>query len=530
MVEAVEATERSLAPLQGWLGGLARRLPRDWGVALTTLLALLMAAYVVGFVSGWGSPEVRTKVTYALYLPLTFGPMLLAWRVAHRGSLPPATRRAWWRLGVGLAGWFIANVGWLWFEAIRGVETPPVVDVVYLTAAGVMLFGLLALPGRQRSREEQLRLALDVGVVVAAAFVAIWYLVLGPATTTGDTSLVTVLLSVAYPVADLVLVFGIVTAMLRGTPASGTGSLQLLLLGIGAYVVADVVDGYRNLHGGEMVGIGWTHLMWLGGLLLFALAADSQWAHAVDGTLREAARPRRSFSVLPYLAVVGGYGLLLVVARGLALYPLGGMLVGSVVMIALVVARQLSVLRENARLTERYQQLAATDGLTGLANRRHLLEVGEHLLRIAARVGRPLAVMMIDVDHFKRINDVYGHGAGDVMLCEVAERCRRELRTSDLLGRYGGDELVALLPETGAEEAARVAGRVREAVTGEPVLAGGRRLPLTLSLGVADSRDCGDLDVLLHRADMALYEAKRRGRDQAAIWSDSGVGSPSRPL
>jgi hypothetical protein len=213
--------ERSLAPLQGWLGGLARRLPRDWGVAVTALLALLMAAYVVGFVAGWGSPEVRTKVTYALYLPLTFGPMLLAWRVAHRRSLPPATRRAWWRLGVGLAGWFIANVGWLWFEAIRGVETPPVVDVVYLTAAGVMLFGLLALPGRQRSHEEQLRLALDVGV--AAAFVAIWYLVLGPATTTGDARLMTVLLSVAYPVTDLVLVFGIVTAMLRGTPASSGG-------------------------------------------------------------------------------------------------------------------------------------------------------------------------------------------------------------------------------------------------------------------------------------------------------------------
>jgi diguanylate cyclase len=524
----IEAAQWFLAPLRGWLGGLARRLPRDWGVAVTVLLALLLAAYVVGFVLELGSLELRTKATYGLYLPLTFGPMLLAWRVAHRRSLPSATRRAWWRLGVGLAGWFIANVGWLWFEAIRGVETPLVVDVIYLTAAGVMLAGLLALPGRRRSREERLRLALDVGVVVAAAFVAIWYLVLGPATTTGDAHLTTVVLSVAYPVADLVLIFGIVTAMLRGTPASSTGSLQLLLLGIGAYVVADVVDGYMSLHGGEMVELGWTHLMWLGGLLLFAAAADSQWAHAVGGAGEETVRPRRSFSVLPYLAVAGGYGLLLVVARGLALYPLGGMLVGSVVMIALVVTRQLSVLRENARLTERYQQLATIDGLTGLANRRHLLEVGERLFSLAARVERPLAAVMIDVDHFKRINDVHGHGAGDAVLREVAERCRRELRTSDLLGRYGGDELVALLPETGAEGAAQVADRVRDAVAGEPVPAGDGMLLLTLSLGVADSRDCGDLEGLLHRADMALYEAKRRGRDQAAVWSASGVGSRVR--
>jgi hypothetical protein len=87
------------------------RWRRDWGVAVTVVLALLVAAYAVGFVLGWGGADARAKLTYALYLPLTFGPMVLAWRVAGRRSLPPATRRAWRRLGVGLAGWFLANVG-----------------------------------------------------------------------------------------------------------------------------------------------------------------------------------------------------------------------------------------------------------------------------------------------------------------------------------------------------------------------------------------------------------------------------------
>jgi len=297
------------------------RWRRDWGVAVAVLLTLLVAAYGVGFVLGWGGADARAKLTYALYLPLTFGPMVLAWRVAGRRSLPLATRRAWRRVGVGLAGWFLANVGWLWFEALRGVETPVVFDVVYLAGAGVMLVGLLAFPGRRRSRQEQVRLALDIGVVVAAAFVVVWYLVLGPATKVEDPEWMTVVLSVAYPVTDLVLVFGIVTAMLRGAPASSTGSLQLLLLGIGAYVIADVADGYMNLHGGEAVNLRWTHLLWLGGLLLFAVAADGQWAHATEEeAAEEPVRARRAFSALPYLAVAGGYGLLLIVARGLALW------------------------------------------------------------------------------------------------------------------------------------------------------------------------------------------------------------------
>lgn len=90
------------------MGG-RRRL--DWGVAVTAPLALLTATYAVGFVLGWGGADARVKLTYALYLPLTFGPMVLAWRVAARRALPPATRRAWRLLGAGLAGSFLANLG-----------------------------------------------------------------------------------------------------------------------------------------------------------------------------------------------------------------------------------------------------------------------------------------------------------------------------------------------------------------------------------------------------------------------------------
>jgi diguanylate cyclase (GGDEF)-like protein len=181
--------------------------------------------------------------------------------------------------------------------------------------------------------------------------------------------------------------------------------------------------------------------------------------------------------------------------------------------------RQALVMREHARLTADFHHLAVTDGLTGLTNRRHLLELAERAFERCRRRGIPLAAIMVDVDHFKTINDTHGHAIGDLVLTTVAMQCRQELRAGDLLGRYGGDELIVLLPGSSPEDALHAAQRLRAAVSGTPIEVGTVLVPVTLSLGVTPAEQCTDLDELLARADTALYEAKAAGRDCARLYA-----------
>jgi diguanylate cyclase (GGDEF)-like protein len=158
------------------------------------------------------------------------------------------------------------------------------------------------------------------------------------------------------------------------------------------------------------------------------------------------------------------------------------------------------------------RRLATTDELTGLATRRHLLELGSKEIDRAFRTERPFAVMLLDLDHFKAINDRHGHLAGDELLRAVAAACRAELRSFDLLGRYGGDELAAVLPNLGVEQALAAAERLRRAVERLVVWQTEDPLQVTVSIGVV----CGGgstatLADLIEVADTALYEAKAKG-------------------
>jgi diguanylate cyclase (GGDEF)-like protein len=172
--------------------------------------------------------------------------------------------------------------------------------------------------------------------------------------------------------------------------------------------------------------------------------------------------------------------------------------------------------RANAKLAD----LASKDALSGLSNRRHLTEQLLPLLANVRRHNFPLCVLMIDIDHFKTMNDTFGHQAGDTAIRHVAQNLAGALREGDLLARWGGEEFLAVLPGTTLGEAMQAAERLRRRVESTPVQLGeveGRSLvAMAVSIGVAEASD-DSLDELVHRADLGLYEAKSAGRNSVRV-------------
>ena len=180
------------------------------------------------------------------------------------------------------------------------------------------------------------------------------------------------------------------------------------------------------------------------------------------------------------------------------------------------------VLHDVTRSVELFQQvqhLASTDGLTGLLTRRRFFELAEQELARARRHRLPVALLLLDVDRFTLVNDVYGRPAGDVVLRAVATACREELRSFDIFGRFGGDELCVLLPQDDEAEGVQVAERLRAVVAGMSVWCAGVLLRITVSVGVVgvDSASVETLAELMDAADQALYAAKDEGRDRVCI-------------
>lgn len=175
---------------------------------------------------------------------------------------------------------------------------------------------------------------------------------------------------------------------------------------------------------------------------------------------------------------------------------------------------------ERQRLQEDLEHLANTDGLTGLSNRRFFMHQLAGELARRQRYGHPLSLLMLDLDHFKQVNDQWGHGVGDEALRRFADSVQCCLRTQDLAGRLGGEEFAILLPETGENVARPVAERIRARMEHTPIATTEGHCHVTVSIGVTQAEDSDDLESLLRRADEAMYAAKERGRNRVVSSAD----------
>ena len=418
-------------------------------------------------------------------------------------------RRGWLALTAGLVAWVIGAAIRSYYETWRGLDlfpSPSVADVALLLFPVGAVAALLLLPAGV-SRQSRIRQVLDATIVATSVIILAWVALLERVFRGDHHSGLATSVSLAYLIADAAVV-AIAILVFAGARPARRPSLGLLAGGLGLMAGANIAVTYlRNL--GEDQADDFVDLARFIAFGLVALAALTG-VRPPPGDERSptqiAPRVRLWLPYLPLVLAVGIWFGRVLPAVGLVLMIL------AVLLIATVLVRQFVVLDENHHLLSDVAQLAYRDQLTGLANRTLFLDRLECAVARRRRDAGPLAVLCLDLDNFKTVNDDLGHPAGDELLVRVAGRLSACLRSSESVARLGGDEF-AVLVEGSVEEALTAADRILD-VFGSPIVLDGVALTVRPSIGLtlaAAHPSLTTVDDLLRQADLAMYAAKRSG-------------------
>lgn len=605
--------------------------------AIYLFTALYLAVYVA-----WqlfpSLPLANSTFATIFQAPLGAVAAFAAWRASRRVRPAPHLRRAWLLIALAIAAQEVGSMIELGAE-LQGSELPypSTADIFYLGFYPLMLAGVLSFLNHRRSRRQTLELALDCAIVGMGAGAAIAYFLLGPNVMEASSALEAAV-TIAYPVADTILIVALAAAVLASPLPSTRVSLRWLVVAIGLLVFGDLFWGYAVLHGtndAESV----LNIAYELSTACFIVAATRQRVGSSEETTRAGNTVRNGW--LPYVAILAAMAVFVRIDIGEPFFP--NVLISGItaLVVTLIMARQIVSLRElqqsRRRLTEAQQiaqlgswewdvakdrvafseegarlvgiepgvtmtfadaaglvepedratvrgafesavrdhrsfaielRLRGVDGevhslhsradatvkngivttlrgtiqdvtdrrrmetqleyqadhdpLTGLFNRRRFGEELERALRLVGRYGRSGAVLMVDIDNFKTVNDTHGHAVGDRALKGVAAAIAARTRDTDVFARLGGDEFAIVLVEASVEEARELAEAIRAAVR---TVEGTPRL----SVGVApfDGKEKLVADDVLVAADMALYEAKELGRDRVAVYGGKAGGAMS---
>ena len=618
---------------------------RTTGGAFALGGVLFFMVYMVWLFTS-GPSQHRLLIADLWNLPLVGAAAIAAWVTSRVEGLEPRLRRGWRLSSLAFFCYTAGNVWWLVSQNMFGkVPIASGADAVYLAYYPLLFAGLMSFPLRSRTRSEAVKLTLDVGTVLLSGGAAIWFYLLGPALRDPATTWLETVLTVAYPVGDVVLLFGSAFAVMHRPSPMGRRALAMLALGGLVVFLTDMLYGHIVLRDGEYLSGQPVDLGWQLAALLWFLAAQYQ-RFSVERRVAttDASVPYRGVSLLPYIAVAAG--LVIFVQIALPTWSMSmAMGVGTVLLLSiLVVVRQILAHREVAllvadrtvrearfrslvqhssdvisvldrggtlrfvspaagpvlhwhaeglvgrnidslihpddiasartflrkvaehpgettsfvcrlldgdgrwrhvetacssllhdpaveglvlntrdvsdrtRLEAELTRRAYNDPLTGLANRARFHALTDESLRRPQRRSAHVAVIYLDLDNFKTINDSLGHLQGDQLLIEFAARLLNATRGCDTVSRLGGDEFAVLLEGLQSDaDAIPVAERITAAMR-KPFQLGGAEVVIGASIGIAHARAGATAEVLLRDADVAMYVAKRDGKGRYTVF------------
>jgi diguanylate cyclase (GGDEF)-like protein len=500
------------------------RVPR----LLVSAVATYFIVYLAWRLSAVGAASTRAVVGDAFMVLPGFPTVAFFWSASRRCS-DRRTASAWRWLTASIVFLTAAFGIDLAYQAATGaVPFPSAADACYLSFNALFLVGLVRLPQRRQTRAGKVRVGVDVATIVVAGASVIWFFVLGATVTAGGQSLLNGTIASAYPIGDLVQIFGITFALTRVASRSTQRALQLLAVATLIAIVGDLTHGWTILHAHYSLNLA-VDVTFMGGWAFFVLAGPAQRSAMADEGASNAASGVAAVGWVgragwfPYLAPAVVFALLIYSQFGGSRFDRISLAIGAAVISLLVSVRQFLSRRDLLSAQGELSYRALHDALTGLPNRTLVLDRAKQLLARAERSLAPAAALYIDVDGFKHINDTFGHATGDEVLRTIATRLSGVVRKADTVGRLGGDEFVVLLDSlSGDAGAERTAERVLEALCApiESGRTGERPLQISASVGIAVASDVTAED-LLCSADLALYEAKNTGKNRYVAFKPS---------
>lgn len=500
-------------------------------VTISCGLALAYTAWILVFPLNIAAESAVSSFLIVLFLLLT---AILGIKIIWLPQFPVVLHRTWILIILAALSQTIAEIIWFYYQTMLKIDPfPTSADFFYFLYYLLLFVAILSMPFAPVRGQERALMAMDIIIVMMVSVLFMYYFVLAPLLVdphaAGTLDLVVVSI---YPCADLLILAGLFSFLQRNVERVSREVILFLCVSMFFTLLADVgwmiFGSYLSAYPDTLLDWFWTFAP-----LAMLFAAYWQYSRPVPQTLGKSIRFRPLLRDLTLYFVTGAAFVLMLASSienkvfDLRYYAT---ILTSMALGILVMLRQYIILAENRRLYHEMEHLATIDTLTGLNNRRSFDRAIEIESRRAERFEHPYAVLMMDLDNFKFYNDRFGHLGGDVMLKRMAELLLMNLRMTDFLARFGGDEFVAILPETELLSAQKVADKIMDEAQKQFT-----RESIGISVGVAVWQPGKSYLEVLDAADQELYKqacknnfrtltADFKQKQSADEWCNSNLG------